>query len=98
MGRQTPLGRGGQGRAAALAVLAKSATTFFLTFAKAKEIISSGEIVWGVDCAARYAPNVGDAGKTVTSEVALRWRVWNGKILEGQAFQDTAGLLAQLAK
>ena len=88
-----------RGRAATLAVLAKSATAFFLTFAKAKEIVSSGEIVWGLfDCTARYTPTLGDAGRTVTSEVAFRWRVRNGKVLEGQAFQDTAGLLAQLAK
>jgi ketosteroid isomerase-like protein len=88
-----------RGRAEALAVLAKAATTYFTTFAKAKEIISSGEVVWGLfDCKARYVGNPDSADRTVSAEVAFRWRVRNGKILEAQAFQDTAGVLAQLTK
>lgn len=85
-----------RGRAKVIALLAKIATGYFNTACKAKEIVSSGEIVWGLfDFRARYTGAAGKADKTVQTEMAFRWRVREGKIIEAQTFFDTAGMLAQ---
>ncbi len=63
-----------------------------------KEIVSSGEIVWGLfDAACRYRParNPDAAPKAVRFEVAMRLRVKVDKIVEYQTFFDTASLLRQ---
>jgi ketosteroid isomerase-like protein len=85
-----------RGRAGVIALLAKLSTAYFNSYCKAKEIISSGEIVWGLfDLKSRYSAGRDEADKTVTTEMAFRWRVRDGKLIEGQTFFDTAGLLAQ---
>ena len=85
-----------RGRAHVLLLLAKIATGYLNTACRAKEIVSSGDIVWGVfDFKAEYTGNGQKAAKTVTTEMAFRWRVRDGKVLEAQTFFDTAGLLAQ---
>jgi ketosteroid isomerase-like protein len=73
------------------------ATYTFLRY-DAREIVSAGEIVWGLfDVESLYHPNRDrrDSGKPVRYECALRWRVHNGMILEWQAFFDTLSLLHQ---
>lgn len=63
-----------------------------------KEIISSGDTVWGLfDMEAEFRPTGKPTAspKHIKLEFALRWRVQNGKIVEHQAFFDTASLLAQ---
>ena len=84
-----------RGKAHVLLLLAKIATGYLNTACRAKEIVSSGDVVWGVfDFKAEYIRN-GHKAKTVTIEMAFRWRVRDGKVLEVQTFFDTAGLLAQ---
>jgi ketosteroid isomerase-like protein len=73
-------------------------TTYtFLKF-DAREIISAGEVAWGLfDVEGLYHPakDRGVAGKPIRYECALRLHVRNGKILEWQAFFDTLSLLHQ---
>ncbi len=61
-----------------------------------KEIISAGEVAWGLfEMEAQYRPS----GKILIFDVAVRWRVRDGKLLEHQGFFDTAAVLAlQLEK
>jgi len=55
-----------------------------------REVISIGEIVWGLfEVEIEYF----EEQKVVVTEMAIRWRVRHGKILEHQAFTDTASLL-----
>jgi ketosteroid isomerase-like protein len=87
-----------KGRALALAQLSKLATAYFNTSCVAKEIVSKGEVVWGIfQMTSIYAPvDQPDAPrKPVSWEMATRWRVRHGKIMDAQAFFDTAGLLVQ---
>jgi len=60
--------------------------------------VSSGDVVWGIfQITSTYAPvnNPNAVRKPVNWEMAMRWRVRNGKIVDAQAFFDTAGLLVQ---
>jgi len=82
-----------RGRANVLTLLAKIATGYITSACRAKEIVSHGEIVWGLfDFRGRYIDN---ANKPVGIEMAFRWRILGGKIVEAQTFFDTAGLLGQ---
>jgi ketosteroid isomerase-like protein len=59
---------------------------------EAKSILAKDEIVCGVfEAEAWHQPS----GKVVRSDVAIRWRVRDGRILEHQGFFDTAGVLMQ---
>jgi len=87
-----------KGRSLAIAQLSKLSTAYFNTSCVAKEIVSSGEVVWGMfQVTSTYAPvgNPNVVRKPVNWELAMRWRVHNGKIMDAQAFFDTAGLLLQ---
>jgi ketosteroid isomerase-like protein len=85
-----------RGRASVIALLAKLSTAYFNSHCKAKEIISSGEIVWGLfDLKGRYSGGRDEVDKTITMEMAFRWRIRDGKVIEGQTFFDTVGLLTQ---
>jgi hypothetical protein len=86
------------GREAVLAHLYKLSISYYFQRYAAKEIISQGEIVWGLfDVSGSYLPPGGrqQDRKPITFENAFRWRVRDGKILESQSFFDTAGLLVQ---
>jgi EAL domain-containing protein (putative c-di-GMP-specific phosphodiesterase class I) len=59
------------------------------------EIVESGEIVWGIfDAIIEYLPTVRERGQAeaISFQCAIRWRVQDGKILEHQAFFDTAAV------
>ena len=87
-----------RGRDNVIALLSRLSTKYFFQRYAAKEIISKGEIVWGLfDVDGSYFPAGGsDQGrKTIKFESAFRWRVRDSKILEAQSFFDTAALLAQ---
>jgi ketosteroid isomerase-like protein len=59
-----------------------------------KEIISSGDVTWGlfwVDLIYKPAAPLG----RVTFDFAIRWQLRDGKIVEHQAFMDTAALLVR---
>ena len=62
-----------------------------------REIVAKGDVVWGLfDAEIGYQPRAGkDTSKHAILEIAIRWQLKDGKILEHQAFFDTASLLAQ---
>jgi ketosteroid isomerase-like protein len=81
-----------QRRAGVVEVTALIATTYHFTRFEPREIMSQGEVLWAlVDAEAQYRPT----GKTLKTAIAIRWRVRDGKLLEHQAFFDTAHVLAQ---
>jgi ketosteroid isomerase-like protein len=56
------------------------------------EIVASGEVVWGLfRVEALHRPT----DRMAKTDYAVRWRVRNGKIVEHQAFYDTAAVLLQ---
>lgn len=86
------------GKASVVALLSKLSTQYFFQRYEEKEIISQGEIVWSLfDVYGSYVPAGGRdrAHKSFVIEMAFRWRIRGGKILEAQTFFDTAALLAQ---
>ena len=86
------------GKTNVIALLSKLSTRYFFQRYTAKEIISKGEIVWGLfDVYGNYLPASGhaQAQKPIALEMAFRWQVRDGKILEAQCFFDTAALLIQ---
>ena len=62
-----------------------------------KEIIAVGDVVWGYfDVVLSFDPKgSGIVSKYVDLEIAIRWRLKEGKIIEHQSFFDTASLLIQ---
>lgn len=61
-----------------------------------KEIVSSGDIVWGLfDVAGDYVAAGSRTRRPFQLEFAIRWRVQYGKIVEHQSFFDTHSLLQQ---
>ena len=62
-----------------------------------KEIVAKGDVVWGLfDAMVQYQP-VGSARvyPLLQLDIAIRWRLKDGKIIEHQGFFDTAALLLQ---
>jgi ketosteroid isomerase-like protein len=86
-----------KGRAGVVDVLSKISMDYTFRRLAPKEILASGDIVWGIfDAALSFDPK----GQSVPSnsvdlEMAIRWRLKDGKIIEHQAFFDTAALLIQ---
>ena len=64
---------------------------------KPREIVAKGNVVWGLfDAEIGYKPFVGrDTAKHVCLEIAIRWQLQDGLIIEHQGFFDTASLLTQ---
>ena len=64
---------------------------------KPRDITAAGDVVWGLfDVEVRYdAKGKADGSKSVVLEIAIRWRLKDGKIIEHQAFLDTAYLMMQ---
>jgi ketosteroid isomerase-like protein len=84
-------------RAGIQEVLSNISKDYTFHHMKPKEILAIGDVVWGLfDVGARYDAK-GKAAKpaTVQLEIAIRWRLKDGKIIEHQAFFDTAHLLMQ---
>lgn len=87
-----------QGKRSVMALLSRLSTNYFFRRYVAKEIVSMGEIVWGLfDVQGSYLPSGGRESdrKQINLETAFRWRIRDGKILEAQTFFDTAALLVQ---
>lgn len=81
-------------RAGVVEVTSLIATTYHFRHFEPREITASGEVVWGLfDAEAEFQPT----GKILRMDIALRWRVRDGMLLEHQGFFDTAALLAQQA-
>lgn len=84
-------------RAGVIEVLSHISKDYTFHHMKPREIVAADEVVWGLfDVGLRFdAKGKGAGEKIVQLEMALRWRVRDGKIIEHQAFFDTAHLLAQ---
>lgn len=78
-------------------VLSQIAMDYTFHRLRPKEIVTAGDVVWGVfDIEATYEPKGKSADrKNLTFEMAIRWRLKDGKIIEHQGFFDTASLLIQ---
>jgi hypothetical protein len=84
-------------RAGVLEVTSKISSSYQIHRFAPKEIVSSGDTVWGLfDVEADYGPaNKKAVPKPLRFEYAIRWPRQNKKIVEHQTILDTAGLLAQ---
>ena len=62
-----------------------------------REIVAKGDVVWGLfEVEADFEFHSGKPGpKPIKLDIAIRWRLKDGKIIEHQAFFDTASLLIQ---
>jgi ketosteroid isomerase-like protein len=78
-------------------VTAQIAMDYVFRSFKPREIIATGDVVWGLfDVEAVFEFQSGKPGpKPVRLDIAIRWRLKDGKIIEHQAFFDTASLLVQ---
>jgi ketosteroid isomerase-like protein len=87
-------------RTGLLVILANLAKDYTFYRFHPKEIISSGDVVWGhFDVGLFFDPKgAGEPKKHITLEMAVRWRLKDGKIIEHQGFFDTASLLIQQGK
>jgi len=81
-----------------LEVLLEISTRYTFRRFEPKEIVCSGELVFGLFDVELDYRNSADGRlepKPVATEFVLRWRVRDNKILEHQAFFDTASMLVQ---
>jgi ketosteroid isomerase-like protein len=87
-------------RPGVLDVLSKISMDYTFHYLRPKEILAVGDVVWGhFDASLSFDPKgKGGADKTVNLEMAIRWRLKDGKIIEHQGFFDTASLLIQQGK
>jgi ketosteroid isomerase-like protein len=86
-----------KGRAGVLNVMSQLAMDYTFRRLTPKEILASDDTVWGLcDAVLSFDPKGKPvAANTVNLEIAIRWRLKDGKIIEHQAFFDTAALLIQ---
>jgi ketosteroid isomerase-like protein len=84
-------------KSGATEVLSQISMDYVFHRLRPKEIVTAGDVVWGVfDMEATYEPK-GKAvqRRSLAFEMAIRWRLKDGKIIEHQGFFDTATLLVQ---
>lgn len=86
-----------QKREGVMDVTAQIAMDYAFRSFKPREIIAKGDVVWGLfDVEADSEYRGGKAlPKPVKLDIAIRWQLKDGKIIEHQAFFDTASLLIQ---
>ena len=86
-----------KGRAGVLEVVSQMAMAYTFHHFKPREIIGSGDVVWGLFDVSLSFDQKGktEPAKPMHLEIALRWQLKDGKIIEHQGFFDTAFLLAQ---
>jgi len=87
-----------RGKRSVLSLLSTLSSNYFFERYVAKEIVAKGEVVWGLfDVQGHYLPPKGRKHDRThfNIEMAFRWRIRDGKILEAQSFFDTAALLVQ---
>lgn len=86
-----------RGRDAVIAHLSKLSTAYFFTNCTTKEIVSTGEVAWGLfDISGNYLPEGRDRqARPLRFDCAMRWRFGSEKLLDAQTFFDTVALLAQ---
>ena len=86
-----------KGRAGIVDVLSKISMDYMFSRLTPKEIWSSGDTVWGIfDAALSFDPKGQSVPSNIVNlEMAIHWRIKAGKIIEHQAFFDTAALLIE---
>jgi ketosteroid isomerase-like protein len=86
-----------KGRMGVLNVLSNISMNFKLHHFSPREIAAHQDIVWGhIDVAMTFETgHKGDTPKAINMELAVRWRLKDGKIIEHQSYFDTASLLIQ---
>jgi len=82
-------------RSGIVEVLSNISKDYTFLHVRAKEVLAIGDVVWGhFDVGLRYdAKGRASETKIVQLDMAIRWRLKDGKIIEHQAFFDTAHLL-----
>jgi ketosteroid isomerase-like protein len=85
------------GRSGVMKVLSNISRDYTFQHMKPKEVIAVGDVVWGhFDVSLRYEPKGKGIGpKHIQLDMAIRWRLKDGKIIEHQAFFDTAYMLVK---
>lgn len=93
-----------RGRLAAVETLSNMARDYTFMRVTPTEVMATGDIVWGIyEMVVRHnrAPlaGSGQAGNAnaVQFDMAIRWRLKDGKIVEHQAFYHTAALLGMIS-
>ena len=84
-------------RTGVMEVTGEIASEYVFRRLEPREIVTSGDVVWGLfDAEVKYQP-VGDKRvyPFLQLDMAIRWQLKDGKIIEHQAFFDTAALLLQ---
>jgi ketosteroid isomerase-like protein len=78
-------------------VLSQIAMDYTFHHMRPKEILAFGDVVWGLfDVSLAFEPkSKATHSKSMALEMAIRWRLKDGKVIEHQAFFDTASLLVQ---
>ncbi|MGO8913259.1 MAG: nuclear transport factor 2 family protein [Bradyrhizobium sp.] len=84
-------------RAGVMEILSLISLDYTFHHMKPKEIVTVGDVVWGYfDVGLSYeTKGKAAAPKFVQLDMAIRWCLKEGKIIEHQAFFDTAYLLMQ---
>ena len=82
-------------RAGVREVLSNISKDYTFHHMKPKEVVATGDVVWGLFDVGLCYDAKGKIAKpiTVQLELAIRWRIKDGKIIEHQGFFDTAHLL-----
>jgi ketosteroid isomerase-like protein len=86
-----------RGRPGVLDVLSKISMDFTFQRLTPREILASDDVVWGLfDAALSFDPKGRSVSpNSVNLDMAIHWRLKDGKVIEHQAFFDTAALLMQ---
>lgn len=84
-------------RPGVLDILSKISMDYSFHHLRPKEIVASGDVVWGLfDIGLSFDPKGKcSAPKIINLEMVFRWRLKDGKIIEHQGFWDTASALIQ---
>lgn len=84
-------------RIGVMEVTSEIASEYVFRRMKPIEIVAQGDIVWGLfDAEVKYQPVGNELIYPLQQlDIAIRWRIKDGKIIEHQAFFDTAALLEQ---
>jgi len=86
-------------RAGVIEVTSSIASDYKISRFYPKEVISKGDIVWGLfDVDGEFMPTGKKSceGHPFEFECAIRWRLHHGKIVEHQSFFDTDALFRQI--
>jgi len=86
-----------KGRAGVQAVMGALSQAYHFYKFVPKDVIASSDVVWGhFDVSLLFDPKrEGEAKRHATLDMAFRWKLKDGKIIEHQGYFDTAALLAQ---